>query len=65
MKALLILTTLLSSVGCASAYTSIQPAGDNTFFVTKTEQGFFKVSGTLYSCKANGKSMVCTEIDSR
>lgn len=65
MKALLIIATLLSSVGCASAYTSITPAGDNTYFVTKTEQGFFKVSGTLYSCKAQGKNMVCTEIDSR
>jgi hypothetical protein len=65
MKALLILATLLTSVGCASAYTSIVPAGEKTYFVTKTEQGFFKVSGTLYSCTAEGKKMTCTEVDSR
>jgi hypothetical protein len=54
MKKLLMIVVALSSVGCASAYTSIQPAGDNTFYVTKTEQGFFKVSGTLYHCTAAG-----------
>jgi hypothetical protein len=65
MKALLMIAVAISSLGCASAYTSIQPVGDKTFYVTKTEQGFFKVSGTLYHCTAEGKSMSCTEIDSR
>jgi hypothetical protein len=65
MKAFLLIVVALSSVGCASAYTSIQPAGDKTYYVTKTTQGLFKVSGTLYQCTAEGKAMTCTEIDSR
>lgn len=65
MKALLLIAIALTATGCAGAYTSIQPAGEKTYFVTKTHQGFFKQYGTLYSCTAEGAKMVCTEIDQR
>jgi hypothetical protein len=65
MKKLIVLLVGFGLLGCQATYTSIQPAGENAYFLTKTRQGFFKVSGDLYSCTASGKKMTCTEIDSR
>ncbi len=65
MKTLLLLAVGLSSLGCQATYTSIQPAGEKAYFITRTQNGFFKVSGTLYSCTAEGVKMTCTEVDSR
>lgn len=62
MKALLVLMVGLTLAGCSSTFTSIQPAGENTFYVTKTSNKVFKISGWLYQCQAQGKKMVCTEI---
>ena len=66
-KGKIALTLLIGFVlaGCSAAYTSIQPAGENAYYITRTNQGFFKVSGTLYQCTAQGKKMVCTEVDSK
>jgi len=65
MKTFVLLAIGLSTLACQATYTSIQPAGDKTYFLTRTKNGFFKVSGTLYSCTADGKKMSCTEVDSR
>jgi hypothetical protein len=65
MKALLLVTIALVMSGCAGAYTSIQPAGENKYYVTKTHAGFFKQYGTLYYCDANGAQMTCSEVDAR
>ena len=64
-KLLLLIAVGLTSIGCTSTYTSIQPAGEKAYYLTRTKNGFFKVSGTMYSCTAEGKKMSCTEIDSR
>ncbi len=65
MKTLVLLAMGFSTLGCQAAYTSIQTAVDKAYSLTRTKNGFFKVSGTLYSCTAEGKKMSCTEIDSR
>lgn len=65
MKKLTAILIGFGLLGCQATYTSIQPAGEKAYFLTKTKQGFFKVSGELYSCTAEGKKMTCTEIDSR
>ena len=65
MKKLLALFIGFGLLGCQATYTSIQPAGEKAYFLTKTENGFFKVSGQLSSCTAEGTKMTCTEIDSR
>ena len=62
MKTLVLLTIGFATLGCQATYTSIQPAGDKSYFITRTKNGFFKVSGTLYSCTADGKKMSCTEV---
>ncbi len=64
-KLFLLIAVALTSIGCQATYTSIQPAGEKAYFLTRTKQGFFKVSGTLYSCTAEGAKMTCTEVDSR
>jgi hypothetical protein len=64
-KLLLLIAVGLTSIGCQATYTSIQPAGEKAYYLTRTTNGFFKVSGTLYSCNAEGKKMTCTEVDSR
>jgi hypothetical protein len=65
MKTLVLLLVGFSTLGCSATYTSIQPAGEKAYFLTRTKNGFFKVSGTIYSCNAEGKKMTCTEVDSR
>ena len=65
MKKLIVALIGFGLLGCQATYTSIQPAGEKAYFITKTQQGFFKVSGTLYSCTAEGNKMTCTEVDSR
>ena len=56
------LNVLLS--GCASIYTSIEQNKDGTYTLTKTEQGFNSLTGSVLNCKEiNEKSMECTEID--
>jgi hypothetical protein len=64
MKALLLVTMALVMSGCG-AYTSIQPAGGNKYYVTKTQNYVFLQYGTLYSCEASGARMTCTEVDAR
>jgi hypothetical protein len=65
-KSKIALTLLIGFVlaGCSASYTSIQPAGENAYYVTRTKNNFFKISGTLYHCTGQGKKMVCTEISS-
>ncbi len=63
-KSLLGMALALSSAGCASTFTHIEKIDDKNYSVTSTTQGFFKVSGTLYHCEADGKRMVCTEVAS-
>jgi uncharacterized protein YceK len=65
MKKFLILLVAISTVGCGSAFTSIQPAGEKTYVLTQNQAGFFKVSGVLYECQADGLKMTCTEIDAK
>jgi hypothetical protein len=65
MKTLVLLAVGFATLGCTATYTSIQPAGEKQYFLTRTKNGFFKVSGTLYSCAADGKKMTCSEVDSR
>jgi hypothetical protein len=65
MKTLVLILVGFSALGCQATYTSIQPAGEKAYFLTRTKNGFFKVSGTIYSCTAEGKKMSCTEVDSR
>jgi hypothetical protein len=65
MKKLMLILVGFGMLGCQATYTSIQPAGEKAYFITRTKQGFFKVSGTLYSCTAEGTKMTCTEVDSR
>jgi hypothetical protein len=65
MKKLIVALVGFGLLGCQATYTSIQPAGEKQYYLTKTKQGFFKVSGVLYSCSAEGKKMTCTEVDSR
>jgi uncharacterized protein YceK len=66
MKRTLILLVGLTTVGCSSAYTSIQPTGaENEYYVTGVEQGFWKVNGTVYRCQAAGNKMNCVRVDSR
>jgi len=66
-KGKIVLTLLVGFVlaGCSAAYTSIQPAGENAYYITRTNTGMFKISGTLYQCAAQGKKMVCSEVDSQ
>jgi uncharacterized protein YceK len=64
-KALILLIIGITTVGCATTYTSIQPAGEKSYYITRVKQGFFKVSGALYQCTADGKKMTCSEVDSR
>jgi hypothetical protein len=46
MKKLIAVLLGFGLLGCQATYTSIQPAGEKAYFLTKTKQGFFKVSGT-------------------
>lgn len=64
MKAPLVLLAALSLTlaGCSSTFSSITPAGENTYYVTKNTNKFFKVSGWLYQCQTQGKKMVCVEV---
>lgn len=52
--------------GCAGVYTDIRKVDDNTYILTRTKQGFFHVSGTLYSCSPVGQTadLKCVELDS-
>jgi hypothetical protein len=65
LKTTILLLVGLASLGCSATYTSIQPAGEKSYFLTRTKNGFFKISGSIYSCTAEGKKMTCTEVDSR
>lgn len=54
---------LLGASGCASVYTNIERTGENQYLVTRVEQGFFSVSGTLYRCTAKTPiEMTCQEV---
>jgi uncharacterized protein YceK len=63
MKMLIVLVAIVGLSGCASAFTSIQPAGENNYYVTMNKNNGFKQSGTLYQCQAQGEKMTCTEIN--
>ena len=65
MKAALVILVGLLLSGCTSTFTSITPAGENNYYVTRTKNGFFKVSGTLYQCQGQGKKMICSEVNSQ
>ncbi|MBC8555322.1 MAG: hypothetical protein H8D23_37385 [Candidatus Brocadiales bacterium] len=54
----------ISLLGCASIYTSINQNKDGSYTLTKTEQGFMSLTGSVLNCKEiNEQSMLCTEID--
>ena len=66
-RASLFLGALLAlSTGCQGVYTSIYRVDDNTYYLTRTKQGFFKTYGTLFVCKPieNSADLQCREIDS-
>jgi hypothetical protein len=66
MKAILMVvcgSLLVSATGCASVYTNIEKTSDNQYLMTRVKQGFFTVSGTLYSCQAAGDTKLkCKEV---
>ncbi len=50
--------------GCASVYTHIYRADPNTYYITRTKQGFFSTYGTLYRCQPmQNADLSCVEID--
>ena len=66
MKKIILMGILVStSVACAGTYTSIRQVDANTYYITRTKQGFMSVSGTLYRCtKTSDELLNCTEVDS-
>ncbi|RBO83925.1 hypothetical protein [Marinomonas aquiplantarum] len=62
---LLALLIAVGLTGCASTFTSIEPAAeDNMYFVTENHNRPFGVSGELHLCEAiDSSNMVCETID--
>lgn len=61
----LALVVSIGSSACAGVYTDIVREQDGTYYLTRTKQGFFSTSGTLYRCQVvNAQAMRCAEIDS-
>ncbi len=58
-----LLASALLATGCAAFYTGIHKDGPDTYTLTRINQGFWRISGSVYHCKATGSSMSCTEID--
>jgi hypothetical protein len=54
----------LASTGCASTYTSLRKVDDNTYVLTRTQQGFFHTYGSVFSCTPAGENLKCTELGS-
>jgi uncharacterized protein YceK len=51
-------------LGCASVYTGIEKNQDGTYTLTKSQQGFMSLTGSVLNCKeVNEKSIECNKID--
>ncbi len=53
----------LLGLGCQSFYTSIEKNSDDSYTLTEVSYGFWRVYGSVHSCRADGTSLMCTEID--
>ena len=65
MKTRLVLAGLLlmSLTGCGSIYTHIYKVDQNTYYITRTKQGFVPY-GTLFRCQTmQNADLNCVEID--
>ncbi len=54
----------IASTGCASTYSSIRKVDDNTYILTRTQMGFFRTFGSVFSCTPEGENFKCTEVGS-
>lgn len=52
----------LGLAGCAAIYTSIEPAEDGSFTLTRIDQGFLTVSGAVERCEVSGDRFRCKEV---
>ena len=60
----LAVVAIASTTGCATTYTSLRKVDDNSYVLTKTQNGFFSTSGSVYNCTPAGDNLKCTELGS-
>ena len=48
--------------GCQSFYTSIEKAEDDTYILTRIQQGFLTVSGSVERCEVSGDVFKCERV---
>ncbi len=65
MKILLSIIVLSALSGCASNFTSINPADkEGQYYLTEITAGFPVISSDLYLCEAkSNEKMLCEEVD--
>ncbi len=57
-----LLCVAFSLVGCQGFYTSIERAEDGSYTLTRIEQGFLTVSGSVERCEASGDVFKCKRV---
>jgi hypothetical protein len=59
---LVLAVAAVASTGCGSTFTSLRKVDDTTYVLTRTENGFFRTFGTVFSCTPSGETLKCTEV---
>ena len=63
-KTIVTIAVVMGLTGCASQFSSIDPAGGNKYYLTEIHQTFPTISSDLYLCEAKSKEqMVCEEVE--